>query len=123
MYLLAKEEYDQQSILVSKVTKMCTFKRTIYLCRHDAWGKLVQPCDNPACQDRFAHGLHSRLVSQKCTKCATLDGKMSLIKEKLALCRSEVDACIRARNLPALVEEEAEEENEQIHHGDETRKC
>lgn len=37
---------------------------------------------------------------------------MSLIKEKLALCRSKVDACAKAERVPELELELEEEEDE-----------
>ncbi|PHH86857.1 hypothetical protein CDD83_9649 [Cordyceps sp. RAO-2017] len=76
---------------------MCTYARTIFECKHDAWGRRLKLCSlaedygagsGPGdCAARKPHGLHSRRVPRQCDKCRELDRKRSLLRAKLDECR------------------------------------
>ncbi|XP_044724863.1 uncharacterized protein HRG_02759 [Hirsutella rhossiliensis] len=76
---------------------MCTYARTVFECKHHAWGRRLKLCavaeshragDLPSgCALRKPHGLHSRRVPRQCHKCSELDRKRSLLRAKLDECR------------------------------------
>lgn len=76
---------------------MCIYSRTLYGCKHQAWGLLIRPCTIAHtrglihCKDRKCHGLHSKVVRRKCPKCAVLDSKMSTVRSALDDCRERLD--------------------------------
>lgn len=76
---------------------MCTYARTVFECRHQAWGRRLKLCAagedhrtgdaGSDCALRKPHGLHSRRVPRQCDKCSELDRKRSLLRAKLDECR------------------------------------
>lgn len=76
---------------------MCTYARTVFECKHHVWGRRLKLCpagddfrvgDLPTdCCLRRPHGLHSRRVPGRCSKCRSLDAKLALLRVKLDECR------------------------------------
>lgn len=77
---------------------MCTYARTVFECRHQAWGRRLKLCAvaenhlggdlGSDCALRKPHGLHSRRIARQCGKCSELDRKRGLLRAKLDECRN-----------------------------------
>lgn len=80
---------------------MCTYACTVFECKHSHWLRRVKRCaigvDFEAgrlpfdCAIRRPHGLHSRKLPRKCTKCQVLHEKLARLKAQLADCARVLD--------------------------------
>lgn len=94
---------------------MCTYARTFFECKHEAWGRKVKPCTIGEdyqrgslphnCSLRKPHVLHSRKLHKRCEKCVRLDGMTKRVRAKLEECREAL-----RRKAPEYGEKSVKEE-------------
>jgi hypothetical protein len=77
----------------SKTKKeMCVFKRFVFKCNHNSWGKEARACQKQRnyralvsgdpCTESIAHPLHTITLSQKCDYCVRVEAERTKQKKR-----------------------------------------
>ncbi|EPE36615.1 hypothetical protein GLAREA_08778 [Glarea lozoyensis ATCC 20868] len=70
---------------------MCVFKRFVFKCNHNSWGKEARPCQKQRdfrasgkgdqCIESIAHPLHTITLPQKCDYCVQVEAERTKQKQ------------------------------------------
>jgi hypothetical protein len=88
---------------------MCTHKRFLFLCKHSQYGSRVSICalarthveqgdDEPSCNVRASHALHTITIQRDCPRCKALNSKFVEVKNTIRDLRA---ALVVHRMLPS----------------------